>query len=260
MIKNNLISQSFWDEQYLAYPLQVVKKEDLLRQWFESVVPTVIPKGSKRCIEIGCYPGRYLAVMGQRGYEVNGIDLTPGVDDRLVLWLREQGCITGSFLREDFLDFKQKESFDLVYSIGFIEHFIDWPAILEQHANLVRPGGLLIISVPNFQGIVQRLLHRWLDNKNLQGHNLDSMSPKRWAKIVESRGFRIKHAGYTGRFLFWVGNQSRTPLQNRALSFIARWQRRWVIRLIPQGTAAFAPYCTMVAQKNHTVNNGRGCL
>lgn len=249
MISNNLIPQAFWDDQYIALPLQVVKKEDVLRKWFESVVPPVALKGSKRCIEIGCYPGRYLAVMGQLGYEVNGIDLTPGVDDRLPVWLREQGCVTGTFLREDFKFYKPKALFDLVYSIGFIEHFVDWPDVLDQHADLVRPRGLLIINVPNFQGTVQRMLHRWLDAKNLEGHNLESMAPHRWARQIERRGFRIKHAGYTGRFLFWVGNQERTPLQSSALNFIASWQKSWVKNLVPPGVAAFAPYCTMVAER-----------
>lgn len=246
---NALIRQSSWDEQNLAYPLQVVKKDDLLRQWLESVVPPVSPKGSKRCLEVGCYPGRYSAVMGHLGYEVNGIDLTPGVNDKLPLWLREQGCITGSFLREDFQSYKTKELFDLVFSIGFIEHFVDWEVVLEKHADLVCSRGILVVTVPNFRGSIQRRLHNWLDDKNLAGHNLDSMKPKRWAMLIEKRGFRIKHAGYTGRFLFWAGNQERTHRQNTALNFIARLQKSWMVNIVPEGTAELAPYCTMIAEK-----------
>lgn len=60
MNAETLAPQDWWDEQNLAYYLQIAGKEDSLRQWLESVVPPVVPKGSKRCFEVGCYPGRYL--------------------------------------------------------------------------------------------------------------------------------------------------------------------------------------------------------
>lgn len=249
MKTKSLIPQEWWDEQYRTYKLQVVKKDDLLRQWLEKVVPPVTPKYSKRCIEIGCYPGRYLAVLGQMGYEVNGIDLTPGVEELMPSWLSQQGCRVGAFIREDFRSYVNIEKYDLVYSIGFIEHYVDWESVLEQHVKYVAPGGFLVVTVPNFQGGAQWLLHRWLDSENLAGHNMDSMHPCRWVKIVEDCGLKVWHAGYTGRFLFWGGKQQRTPLQEAALRFIGRWQKSRVMKLVPEGTSIFAPYCTMVAQR-----------
>lgn len=187
--------------------------------------------------------------MGQLGYEVNGVDMSPGVEDKLPEWLCQLGCQTGHFSREDFFTFKADGGFDLVYSVGFLEHFVDWPDVLARHADLVAPDGLLVLTVPNFRGSVQWALHRWLDSENLARHNTKSMCPHQWAKIVSAHGFRIKHVGYTGRFLFWVGPQTRTHIQSTVLDFIARWQKREGRTLVPTGIAAFAPYCTMVAER-----------
>ena len=44
-------------------------------------------------------------------------------------------------------------TYDVVYSLGLIEHFVDRVSIVERHVRLARPGGLLILGVPNFRGL-----------------------------------------------------------------------------------------------------------
>ena len=48
-------------------------------------------------------------------------------------------------------------SFDLVYSLGVIEHFEDARSIVEKHLFLTKPGGRVVISIPNFGGVYGRL-------------------------------------------------------------------------------------------------------
>jgi 2-polyprenyl-3-methyl-5-hydroxy-6-metoxy-1,4-benzoquinol methylase len=40
-----------------------------------------------------------------------------------------------------------------VISFGFIEHFDNPENVIQKHLDLLKPGGILIVGVPNFTGI-----------------------------------------------------------------------------------------------------------
>ena len=66
--------------------------------------------------------------------------------------------LTGEFRCEDiFTTTLPEASFDLVYSLGVIEHFEDARSIVEKHLFLTKPGGRVVISIPNFGGVYGRL-------------------------------------------------------------------------------------------------------
>jgi SAM-dependent methyltransferase len=67
----------------------------------------------------------------------------------------------GSFILGDVISYSKVESnqrqFDLVYSIGLIEHFPDKSAILGAHVRLTKPGGLLLLYAPIDTDVNRRL-------------------------------------------------------------------------------------------------------
>jgi SAM-dependent methyltransferase len=58
----------------------------------------------------------------------------------------------GAFILDDVISFARvdanREQFDLVYSIGLVEHFPDKADILDAHVRLTRPGGILLLYAP----------------------------------------------------------------------------------------------------------------
>jgi len=240
----NLADTVFWDKLYVDVPLGIAGERNPVRQWIEKWVAP----GTGTCLEIGCFPGRYLAVFGELGYRLSGIDLTTRVLDELPDWFSSRGYQLGEFYQEDFLEFisRTESSFDIVCSFGFIEHFSDWNAILHMHAKLIKPGGLLVVSVPNFKGELQRYLHEAFDRENLARHNLAAMSPRQWAVNLIPLGYEVLFAGPFGRFDFWVDS----PLVNS-------WQRvgcKAVMALIPflnklPESSIYAPHCGLIARK-----------
>ncbi len=58
----------------------------------------------------------------------------------------------GSFVLGDIVTFARDDAnagrYDLVYSVGLLEHFPDKTDILGAHVRLTRPGGLVLIYVP----------------------------------------------------------------------------------------------------------------
>lgn len=243
----NLAESSFWDEIYSTLPLGIAHHRRPVRRWIEQWVP---PCGGD-CLEIGCYPGRYLAVFGELGYRLSGIDLTNLVTDRLPDWLGIQGYRVGKFHCQDFFQFIEltEETYDIVCSFGFIEHYHEWANVLEAHARLVKPGGLLLVSVPNFNGFVQRRLREMFDFENLARHNLDAMRPEEWSAVLAKHDFETLFSGSFGRFDFWIDTHLVTWWQR--LGFLGVKGMIPLMRCLPVSDL-YAPHCGIVARKKET--------
>jgi SAM-dependent methyltransferase len=239
-----LVEQTYWDATYRDCHFEAPPPDDLLRTWIEDFVPPAV--GS--CFEIGCFPGRYLSVFGDLGYELNGIDITPRVNEELSEWLKQRGYRVGEILHGDFRDYCTARKYDVVCSFGFIEHFEEWPDILIKHAVLVREGGYLVVSTPNFRGLVQRILHVTLDRENHRRHNIAAMRPVLWSKLIQDMNFHLLFSGCFGPFGFWNEEQRRNRVQNEALHYIYRLMPS-LQKTLPENKKSYSPFCGLIARK-----------
>jgi 2-polyprenyl-3-methyl-5-hydroxy-6-metoxy-1,4-benzoquinol methylase len=162
-----------------------------------------------RFLEIGCAPGKMLAwVASELGADVSGLDYSErGLATARVLF-KALG-LTGDLRCEDLQQTTFAEgSFDVVYSAGLIEHFGDPRAIVTEHLRLVRPGGTVVITVPNYGGVYGSL-QGYFDAENLSIHNLAIMSGPALERLVtdsaaEARAFP---AGRLSPWLVSVGQR-----------------------------------------------------
>lgn len=207
-----------WDTSWSTIDLarQDPLKPGLFSNFLDIVIPAVAP-GSKRAIEVGCFPGKFIEYVGQKGYRISGIDTYPRVGE-IARWATERGRAVESFAAETLEDFArpQPQNYDVVLSLGFIEHFVDYCQVLYDHAALCAPGGTVIVGAPNFASPIQRALHQALDETNLAAHVLEAMYPKIWAVYLSFLGFKIEHAGTVGGFDFW----HETPQENPKISIL----------------------------------------
>jgi 2-polyprenyl-3-methyl-5-hydroxy-6-metoxy-1,4-benzoquinol methylase len=74
-------------------------------------------------------------------------------------------------------------SFDVVFSAGVIEHFDDARPIVQSHVELVKPGGVAMIAIPNYGGWFGRVQGR-LHPDNLAIHNTSIMNPPSLAGLA----------------------------------------------------------------------------
>ncbi|MGK0189451.1 MAG: SAM-dependent methyltransferase [Verrucomicrobiales bacterium] len=128
----------------------------------------------KSVCEIGCYPGRHLAyVAGKYSLQAIGVDFNSDV--QTIQDNFDAMGVTDSVIRNaDFLKYEPQEKADFVFSIGFIEHFVNVQEVLDRHLEYLNPGGSLFISIPNMRGLIHpyKLL---VDRANLRIHNLETM-------------------------------------------------------------------------------------
>lgn len=111
-------------------------------------------------IELGCGGSSYLPYLAKKynNLQLFGVDKSlmgcklavTGIDGGLTKVQVVQGDVLQCPLRS--------ENFDIVFSLGLIEHFDDPDKILKKHVDLLKPGGLLICIVPNVVGIQGKFL------------------------------------------------------------------------------------------------------
>lgn len=150
--------------------------------------------------EIGGAPGQYLAYLHRRlGYRVTCVDYS------------EIGCaktvenfgllgIRGDVIRADVTaDVADLPTFDIVYSLGLIEHFVDRRRIVENHARLVGPGGYLILGVPNLRGLTGWFM-RVLAPNTYATHEIAAMDLDGWREFERALHLRVVWKDYLGGF------------------------------------------------------------
>lgn len=200
--RSALATPAFWADTYLsAYELPYRPSNDVpfercLMRELASVGPA---RPGDRLLELGCAPGRWMVWYAERfGAAVEGVEYTQFGAEQTRANLAACG-VGGAVHQVDFWDFEPPVRYDLVLSLGFIEHFLDLEGAFRRHVDLLAPGGRLVLSVPNFQG-VNRLLARFCDSDWLALHNLEAMGHRPYLGRAERAGVRPLSMRYVGGF------------------------------------------------------------
>lgn len=133
----------------------------------------------------------------------------------------------------------QPETFDLIYSMGTIEHFQEYETAVQQMFLVLKPNGVAIIGVPNRCDPFLRPLMVWgLQRLGRYAYGLErSFTPRQLKELVESVGFIV--TGLTG-ILFMPGWLRMLDLLFHTrfphLTTLTRWGIRpfvWLYRRVP---------------------------
>ncbi len=122
-------------------------------------VEPFIHESTRDVLEVGCGGGSTARMLHEDfGCRVTGDELNPAVAERAAPWL--QRVIVGDVAAVEI----PERSFDLVLALELVEHVPDAEQVLRKLARAVRPGGRLLLSVPNVghYSVVRDLLAgRW---------------------------------------------------------------------------------------------------
>lgn len=124
-------------------------------------VERVLPRGSS-ILDFGCGPCDKVGVLSRMGYECSGLD------DLNDAWHRRDGNLEAihRFAEESGVELVDSgeinafegRQFDMVMSHAVLEHLHDSPRMaFESLVELVRPGGLVYVSVPNAVNLRKRI-------------------------------------------------------------------------------------------------------
>ena len=186
------------------------------------ILPRYLPqRQGSNVVEIGSAPGHRLVRLKERfGLTPYGIDYSPvGVELNRDVFA-DHGIDPSNVIEADFvaseLPERYREAFDVVLSGGFIEHFTDVGAIVQKHLGLLKPGGCLVVQIPNLRGV--NFLLSWLFCRDvIPLHNLDIMKRENFLALFDARSLEPQFCGYYGMFNFYMfhtssGSWMRFPL------------------------------------------------
>ncbi|HEV7613598.1 MAG TPA: bifunctional 2-polyprenyl-6-hydroxyphenol methylase/3-demethylubiquinol 3-O-methyltransferase UbiG [Steroidobacteraceae bacterium] len=137
------LAQSWWDPQGPSKPLHDLNP--LRLQYIER-----LSLRDKQVLDVGCGGGILSEAMARAGARVLGIDLSQPVLDVAELHAIEQNIpVAYRAAAAEELAQEQPAAFDLVTCMEMLEHVPNPAATVRSLAELVKPGGDLIVSTLN---------------------------------------------------------------------------------------------------------------
>ena len=138
-----------WDKQYDDWDKHTVRS---LNRRLEKVLKFVdglnLPKGA-RVLELGYGAGQTASKIGQRGYEIHGVD----VSEKLCEIAKQRCCRENPegkfYLKTGNIESKleyEEGTFDLVVVSGVLQYLYEPDACLNEAYRVLKPGGHLIVA------------------------------------------------------------------------------------------------------------------
>lgn len=220
---NAITTLEYWEDawKYKDVPDPIDPHDDAPENHFYQVLHALFvralgaecPQGA-RLIEIGCGGSRWLPYFHRAfGYDVNGVDYTvAGV--RLSELILMKAGVNGRILLGDLFEPPPDwiEQFDVVVSIGLVEHFKNTAQVVSACAHYLRPSGKMITLVPTMRGLygaAYRILRPAVYRKHIPH------SPTTLARAHSRAGLTITHSGYVLGFPGMVSVPVSTRLPGR---------------------------------------------
>lgn len=153
-----------------------------------AVLDAVLPPPPRRLVELGCGTGNVLQALGRFG-EAIGVEYDPD--------LRAIGVAAGLDIRAGALpdDIPLADgAADAVLLLDVIEHLDDDRAALRTARRLLRPGGVLVVTVPAYAWM-------WSGHDVALGHRR-RYTARAVRRLLGDGGFGVAHAGYFNTVLF----------------------------------------------------------
>jgi 2-polyprenyl-3-methyl-5-hydroxy-6-metoxy-1,4-benzoquinol methylase len=178
-------------------------------------------------LDVGCGNGAFLDTMKQLGWTTHGCDAVPAACE--VASRKGHDVRQGSAEALDYPD----ESFDVVYLNHVLEHTFSPRRALAGIWRVLKPGGQVVLGVPNYGGLQMRILGRYSTALDLPRH-LYQFERRTLRRYLGEAGFQDV------RMSTRTGSQSLTKairlLVNDALGTGFRREPAWL-------SAPFGPLC-----------------
>jgi SAM-dependent methyltransferase len=172
------------------FPALMEALQRLLYRNRAEAVERVTGAGPGRVLDIGCGRGHLLAAFRRRGWAVQGTELT----EHSANYPRHVLGLPVHVGPGDALPF-EPGSFDAVVMWHVLEH---WPdprvAVAEAH-RLLRPGGVLMVGVPNFGSLEARLTRAGWFHLDVPRH-LCHLTPASLDRILSEAGFEPRRTSF----------------------------------------------------------------
>ena len=239
-----LTTRKFWSDYWhskIEEFSKPVKKDYIFTPLFREMLAG---QGYNSACELGGFPGTFsIHVQRDLGLQCSLVDYF--IDENLL-----HQFLKANNLPEGALDWKEADiltnepahqTYDFVFSIGLIEHFEDTRQILKAHLKYVKPGGRLLIILPNFTGI-NGWFQRKFDKENYDKHYIPCMNPELLKNTLGELDGKQVQGGFLGNFSIWLENYQTQPLWAKALFKLSWFCGKTLSKIFKLNNKTTAPY------------------
>ena len=158
------------------------------RTEFQWALDVATREGLLSVLDAGCGTGAFLDLARGRGLKTHGLELNPTAAESC----RQKGHAVFSGSLADYSRGFPEARFDLVTAFQVVEHVPDPVMFLREAAALARPGGGVVIGVPNELGI-ERICpwdpHQW------PPHHISRWRPQDLRELGRRAGLSVAATG-----------------------------------------------------------------
>jgi SAM-dependent methyltransferase len=185
----------FYPSAYYAFQPKIVETRRSGRQWLKDLLrlewttrdPQFAVPGA--ILDVGCGSGWFLERMARAGWRVSGVEPSPSAAETG----RSRGIpIATGTLRTAALP---AAAFDYVRANHSFEHVPDPNETVAEMFRVLRPGGKLLLGVPNIDGWVARLFRQYWWHLAPPVH-VFQYSAATLPRMLEKHGFRVQRVQY----------------------------------------------------------------
>lgn len=151
--------QKIWDLQWQAFAKNIYLKinEGVVREILAMLNEDV---KNKRILEVGAGSGSDVIALAKKGAVCVALDFSKDALNVCRKLAKQENVKVETILADCRQIPIKDDSFDLVFSVGLIEHFEDPIPVIKEQLRVLKKGGFLIIDVPqkyNLYTIVKRV-------------------------------------------------------------------------------------------------------
>lgn len=191
--------EGYGRNDYLS-PLTIKRYEELLDKFEKH-------RKTNKILDVGCGIGYFLEIAKKRGWEVYGTEYT----DKAIEICKGKGIKMqqGKLNPADFPPL----SFDIITSFEVLEHINNPVEEIKNFNVLVRNGGLIYVTTPNFNSLLRYKLKEKYDVITFPEH-LTYFTPKTLKQLFISTGFTKLKIETTGVSISRLRAKNGTPEVN----------------------------------------------
>lgn len=136
-------------------------------------------------LDVGCGGGLFLRMLAERGAKVAGLDFAPAAA-RVAWRTNHVPAVCGSLGRSPIAP----ESCSVVTMFHVLEHLYDPAAYLDEARRILKPGGRLVVQVPNADSWQFLLLGEYWNGVDIPRHLLHFRAAD-LQTLIENCGFEV---------------------------------------------------------------------
>jgi SAM-dependent methyltransferase len=151
------IVEMYVEEPYEEHPFfsydsngEAIERVPRFRRFAKATEILEAETGVGRLLDVGCGAGTYMSIAKARGWEVEGVELSPA--------LSKQARSFGRVTTAAFEDLPPPHDlYDALTMWDVIEHVLDPLAWIEKARSFVRPGGVVLACTPDEDSLLARV-------------------------------------------------------------------------------------------------------